>query len=86
MHIPALVVACLVVSGCWAGGQVRYRDYPELAVIKLASGEKGHTPPEHLGVVRTRVAGYQSCDSLVTEAFRDLLAESRALRGTGSAK
>ena len=82
-RFSAVVLGCFVLAGCWAGGQVRYRDYPELAGVKLASGEKQHTPPEHLGVVSTHAAGYQSCDTLVTQAFRDLLAESRALGGTG---
>lgn len=83
MRSSALLVVTLAVSGCFASGQIRYRDYPELAGVKLASGGKQPVAPEHLGVVSTRAAGYQSCDSLVTDAFRDLLAESRALGGSG---
>ena len=83
-RMPTLAaVLCFAVTGCWTGGQVRYRESPDLARVTLATGEKQPTAPENLGVVRTRAAGYQSCDSLVTQSLHDLLEESHALGGAG---
>ena len=30
----------LAVSGCWVGGEIRYRDHPELTKVTLATGER----------------------------------------------
>lgn len=78
-----VAVWCVALAGCWSAGQVRYRDHPELANVKLATGEKAAASPDQVGVVRTTVKGHESCDDLVTKALSELLAESRALGGTG---
>ena len=75
MRLPT--IACLVlVAGCWAGGQIRYREHPELANVKLATGKGKWEPPEHLGVIQASRSGYRGCDDLVNEALGDLLAEA----------
>jgi hypothetical protein len=79
-----VVVASLVVTGCWSAGQVRFRDNPDLTSVKLATGDKqALAGVDQLGVVRTAVRAHGSCDDLVTQAMRELLAESRALGGSG---
>jgi hypothetical protein len=35
-----LVVGCVAVAGCWVGGELRYREHPELTNVTLATGER----------------------------------------------
>lgn len=87
MRPAAVVLVSVLLTSCWVGGQLRYRDDPELTHVTLARGGREDAPlPNALGVVRTRVSGYQSCDALTTQALRELLAEARALGGTGVAQ
>ena len=78
-----LLASLTLVAGCWAGGQIRYREHPELANVKLATGKDKLEPPDQLGVIQARRSGYRSCDGLVSDALHDLLAEARALGGSG---
>ena len=36
----AVSVLLVTITGCWVGGDIRYRDHPELANVTLASGER----------------------------------------------
>jgi hypothetical protein len=83
MRTSLLLASLVLVAGCWAGAQIRYRDHPELVNVKLATGNQKWEPPHELGVVQAYRSGYRSCDALVADAFRDLLAESHALGGSG---
>lgn len=79
-----IVVASLfALSGCWASGQLRYRDHPELAKVKVATGEEKGLPEGELGVVTAKAEGYATCDQLIAEALTGLLAEARSLGGSG---
>ena len=68
-------------TGCWAQGHLSYREHPELAGIKLATGQAYQG--SGLGVVQTEASGTGDCSGLVTRALRDLLAEAQALGGLG---
>src|SRR5262249_35104972 len=101
----AMWAVLLTTAGCWVGGEIRYRDHPELANVTLASGERkivggaretsgagvnmhvGETPNDwvpqtEVGPVRGTRSGYRSCDALVADVLRDLLADAHALGGT----
>jgi hypothetical protein len=80
-----VAVASLVVAGCWSAGQVRYRNHPELASVKLATGEKQPATPDQLGVVRTRIASHDDCDALVTQALSEPLGGVTGPRRNGRA-
>jgi hypothetical protein len=43
--------------------QLRYRDHPELAKVKVATGEENGLPEGQLGVVTAKAEGYSTCDS-----------------------
>jgi hypothetical protein len=76
-----LVVMSLSVGGCWAAGQLRYRDHPELAKLTLATGDEKGLPLGQLGAVTATADGYAPCDQLIAEALGELLAGgSRAWR------
>jgi len=83
MRTVLLAAWSITLAGCWASGQVRYRDHPELAKVTLASGEEKGLPEGQLGVVTAREDGYSTCDELIARALSELLAEARALGGTG---
>ena len=78
-----VVASLLALSGCWASGQLRYRDHPELAKVKVATGEEKGLPKGELGVVTAKAEGYSTCDQLIAEALSELLAEARSLGGSG---
>ena len=82
----AAVLLGLGLSGCfYAHADVRYREHPELANVRLASGKRQRqapTPP-NLGMVQVNEAGWTSCDNVVNRALTDLLADARAMGGTG---
>jgi hypothetical protein len=77
-----LFLGLVLLSGCWAGGHLRYRDEPALVNVRLATGAEKGEPEGQLGVVTADARGYASCDQLVTQVMRDLLAEARAVGGT----
>jgi hypothetical protein len=62
---------------------LRYRDHPELAKVKVATGEENGLPEGQLGVVTAKAEGYSTCDQLIAEALTELLAEARSLGGSG---
>src|SRR4029450_7615475 len=83
MRMALSIALSAALTGCWASGQVRYRDHSELAKVTLASGEEKGLPEGQLGVVTAHADGYSTCDELITRALSELLAEARALGGTG---
>ena len=88
-HRHAAVCLGLALSGCfYAQANVRYREHPELANVRLAAGKRQRTlpPPPNLGMVQVNAAGWASCDTVVDQALHDLLADARAMGGTGVAE
>lgn len=76
--------AVFLIAGCSTSGAVRYRDNPELINVKLATGRSDAPPAaEGLGVVEASASGGGDCDALVTHALQDLLAEAKAVGGSG---
>ena len=91
LKAPRLAIVLLAVglSGCfYAHADVRYREHPELASVRLAIGKRQRTQPlpPNLGMVQVNAAGWASCDTVVDQALHDLLADARAMGGTGVAE
>jgi hypothetical protein len=105
----AVSAILITITGCWVGGDIRYRDHPELANVTLASGERkvvggardtsaagvhvhvGETPNDwvpqtEIGPVHGTRGGYRSCDELVADVLRDLLADAQAFRRDSRAR
>ena len=86
VRMPVLLSALVAVPGClYATADVRYAKHPELTSVRLATGSRRIPPPPNLGLVRARAVSWTSCDDAVGQAMRDLLADARAMGGTGVA-
>jgi hypothetical protein len=80
------VALALTIGGCvYSTADPHYRDHPELVNIRLATGRRDRhaEPPPNLGMVSGRAVSWNSCDEAVTHALSDMLADARALGGTG---
>jgi hypothetical protein len=78
-----LVLASLAVCGCvYQTSSIDYARQPELRPLLLYTGTPGQQG-ENLGAVVGEKRGWESCDELAKTALLDLLANAKALGGTG---
>ena len=81
----ALALALLGSSGCaprYTRATVSYIEHPDLTPIRFSAGAS-RARIDHLGMVQTSITSDRSCDEVAVEALRKLLAEAKAIGGSG---
>ena len=79
---PRAVLPLVLVLGCasYNLASTDYRSNPELRVVRLYSGQLD-TRGRELGMVAAEFSGRGSCQTVTTMLMKQLLEESKALRG-----